>query len=727
MLRVLISRLLGLGRHRRMDQEFDEEAAAHLEMLAQRFVARGMSPEEARGAARKQFGGVTRMKEDLREMRAVPALETLLRDARHTLRRLARSPVFTAATVLTLALGIGANTAIFSVIHGVLLKPLPFPGRDRLVSVWQTAPGVKIRDLNPSIADYVTYREHSRTFEDVALWNGFSITVTEFAEPESVAGMGVTFRLFPMLGVKPVLGRLFTEKDEFRGSPRVLMLGHGYWMRRFGGDPKVIGRRIMADGAAREIIGVLPPGFWFMDQPHHLVVPILYDRANVRLGGYNFQGVARLRPGVDIARANADLARMISIEMGSFPAPEGMSPKMFEEARLAPNIRPLMDDLVGDIGKTLWVVMATVGIVLLIACANIANLLLARTEARAQELAVRRALGASKGRIGWEIILESLILALMGGGAGAAIAAGMVRLVVALTPVRLPRLDQIAVDSTALLFTFVISSAAGLAFGALPVLKHGGVALAQSLRAGGRNASSSRHRHFARNMLTAVQVALALVLLIGSALMIRTFQAMRKVDPGFGDPGSLQTLRVSVPDNATRNEQELLRLHQNLAERLSGIPGVSQVSMINGLPMTGFMSQDPILASDRTYAANQIPPLRRFITAMPGTFSTLSVPLRAGRELTWTDVHARRRVAVISESFAREYWGSAQAAVGRLIRSTVRDPWTEVIGVVSDIRHDGVDQRVPTVVYWAPGGGGGRGFGSMTYLLRGPRAGSESY
>ncbi len=646
----------------------------------------------------------------------------LIRDLKHTFRRLARTPVFTLATLATLALGIGANTAIFSVINSVLLKPLPFPEQDRLIGVWQTAPGVNIKDLSACIADYVTYREDSKTFTDVALWNGRSVTVTGFADPERVDGMVATFRLLPMLGVHPVLGRDFIEKDNENGSPDVVMLGYGYWQRRFGGDPKAIGRRIMADGVAREIIGVLPQGFWFMDTGHDLVVPLRFDRSAVRLAGYNFKAIARLRPGVTLQQANADVARMIGIELGKFPPPAGMTRQMMEDARLGPNVRPLIDDALGDIGKSLWVVMATIGIVLLIACANVANLLLVRTEGRAQELAVRAALGAGRGRVARELLVESLSLAVMGGAAGIGFATAAVKLVLRMSPARMPRFEQVSVDSTALLFTLAISLAAGLALGAVPLLKQGGASLAEALRAGGRNASVGRERNIARNALTVVQMALALALLVGSGLMIRTFQSMRSVHPGFNDPEGLQTLRVSIPRTAAPKDHELLLIHQNLVNRLAAVPGVTQVSLIGELPMTGATSQDPIMASDHSYEANQIPPLRRFITAAPATFRTLSASLQAGREYTWTDIHEKRNVVIIGENFAREYWGSAQAAIGKQIRSNPNDPWSEVIGVAGDILHDGVDKKAPSTVYWPL-----KYALSMTYLVRGPRAGSESY
>lgn len=644
----------------------------------------------------------------------------LMRDVRHAVRRLARTPAFALATVTMLALGIGANTAIFSVVHTVLLKPLPYPDPDRLVRLWQTAPGVNITDLNASIADYVAYREDSRTLADVAIWAGNAFTVTGLAEPERVDGITATFRLLPMLGVQPALGRAFTEKDDQAGSPEVVMLGHGYWQRRFGSDPGAVGRRIMVDGTPREIIGVLPDGFWFLDAPHDLLLPLRFDRSTVRLAGYNFNAIGRLRPGVDLAAVNADVERMIRIELGKFPPPQGMTVKMMEDARLGPNARPLIDDFVGDAGNSLWVVMATIGIVLLIACANAANLLLVRTEGRAQELASRAALGAGRGRLAREMLVESVLLAGIGGVLGLGLAAGALKLVVSTMPARLPRLDLIAIDGASLAFTLVLSVAAGLVFGAIPVLKRNRAGVAEALRAGGRTASAGRDRNLTRNALTVVQVALALVLLIASGLMIRTFESMRRVQPGFNGAWTLQTLRIAVPPDVAADDARLLVMQQALVDRLAALPGVSSVSFINGLPMSNFSSQDPIFASDHTYAADTIPPLRRFIRVAPGAFKTLGTPLLAGRDYDWTDIHERRQFVLISENFAREYWGSAAEAIGKRIRSNPNDPWSEVIGVVADIRHDGVDRPAPSTVYWPV-----RSSRSPTFMLRGTRAGTE--
>lgn len=459
-----------------------------------------------------------------------------------------------------------------------------------------------------------------------------------------------------------------------------------------------------------------------MDRTIDMMTPLRFDRASVRLAGYNFQAIGRLKPGVTLDQVNADVRRMIGVELTKFPPPPGMSAKMMEDARLGPKVRPLKDDVLGDVGRSLWVVMATIGLVLLIACANVANLLLVRNEGRAQEFAVRAALGAGRGRLARETLLESLTLSLLGGALGVALAVGAVKLVVAMSPARLPRLEQVSVDGTSLLFTLFLSLAAGLAFGAIPILRQSGVRIGSTLRSGGRGASAGRERNIARNALTIVQVALALVLLIGSGLMIRTFQSMRQVQPGFRQPASLQTFRLTVPVSIAPNDTAMRVTQQAIVDRLASIPGVTTVGLIDGLPMTDWQSQDPIYASDRTYDADKIPPLRRFVRAAPGTFSALRTPLVAGREYDWTDIHQERPVVIIGENLAREMWGSAQGAIGARIRSNPTDAWSEVVGVVGDIRHDGADHPAPSAVYWPL-----KYSRNMAFMVRGERAGSDAY
>ena len=485
---------------------------------------------------------------DRGELRAGPCVCEVMRFT-HLLRALVRVPAFTGLVVFTLALGIAANTAIFSVIQAVLLKPLPFHDPDQLVDVDHRAPGVNIEHAGSAAFLHFTYRESGTSFQDVGLWTPETFSVTGVGEPEEVRGLDVTAGVFPILGVQPAVGRLFSRKDDSPGSPETVVLSYEYWQTRFGGDRAVVGRRILLDGRPREVIGILPADFRFLDQKPAVVLPIRLDRSNTRLGQFNYSGIARLKPGVTIAQATADLTRLVPISLQRFPAFAGTNAKMFEEARITPVLQPLAQRETGDIRSVLWVLMGTVGIVLLIACANVANLMLVRAEARQQEFAVRAALGAGRGRIVRDLLFESVTLGGIGGIVGVGFAYAALRILKVMAPSNLPRIDQIAIDGAVLLFAVGISLAAGLLFGAIPALRHAGLHLSTALRAGGRSLSESRERRRARSTLVVVQVALALMLLIGSGLMIRTFQALRSVQPGFTQPESLQTLRIAIPES----------------------------------------------------------------------------------------------------------------------------------------------------------------------------------
>ncbi|PWU10610.1 MAG: multidrug ABC transporter substrate-binding protein, partial [Terriglobia bacterium] len=432
-------------------------------------------------------------------------MASFLKQLSHIVRRLMRSPGFAAITLITLAIGIGANTAIFSVINAVLLRPLPYLEPGRLVGVWHTAPGVNLKEANASPGCYFIYREANRTFQDIGLWNDDSVNVVGLAEPEQVRALGVTDGILSILGVRPVMGRAFSRKDDLPGNPETVILSYDYWQRKFGGNTSALGRRIMIDGKAREVIGVLPRGFRFLDRNPAMLLPFQFDRNKTLLGNFSYQAVARLKPGVTLEQANADVARMIPLMLSAFPPPPGITLKMFEDAHLGPNVRPFHKDLVGDLGNTLWVLMATIGMVLLIACANVANLLLVRAEGRQQELAIRAALGAGWGQIARELLLESATLGVMGGALGLGIAYAALRVLVAIAPANLPRIDEISIDAPALLFTLTVSLLAGLLFGLVPVFKYARAHLAGALRAGGRSLSHSRERHRARNVLVVAQ------------------------------------------------------------------------------------------------------------------------------------------------------------------------------------------------------------------------------
>ena len=651
---------------------------------------------------------------------------------RQVLRRLRRAPLFTAVSVLTLAVGIGANTAIFSVVEGVLLKPLPYSHPETLVAVWLTAPGLGLKELNMSPSTYFILREQGRVFQDIGVYDGYSLNVTGLGEPEHVSGLKVTDSLLPVLGVPPLLGRAFTRADDSPGSPDTVMLTYGYWRRKFGGDQSVVGKTLTVDGTLRQIIGVLPQDFRFLDQGDlALLIPFGFDRAKTTLGQYSYQGIARLKPGVTMAQASADVTRLLPIVEQSFPPPPGFSLKMFDQARIAPNLRTLKQDVVGDVGKVLWVLMGGLGLVLLIACANVANLLLVRAEGREQELSVRAALGASRKRIAAEFLLESLVLALMASVLGIALASGTLRVLVALAPAGLPRLNEIGIDGTVVLFALGLALLASLLFGSLPVWKYSGAHLGTGLREGGRTLSESRERHRSRSVLVVAQVALALVLLISSGLMIRTFRHLTSVDPGFVAPATLQTFHVDIPDTQVKEPERVVRMEEDILRKTESLPGVSSAGLSMAVPLDGNQWHDPVFVKDRTYAQGDMQ-LHLFRFAAPGFFKTLGTPIIAGRDFTWGETYGERPVAIVSRRMARELWTDPAAALGQWIRVSDKDDWREVVGVVGDTRDDGMDKEASSSVYWPmltknfEGNAEPDARRYVTFSIRSPRAGSES-
>ena len=623
----------------------------------------------------------------------------MINQVKHVFRRLLRSPIFTAVTLATVAIGIGANSAIFSVVNGVLLKPLPYTDAERLVGVWQSAPGIGINELQLSFSDYFTFRDENRSFQEFGLWNNNSVSITGLGAPEQIQSLDVTVGILPALGVQPALGHWFTAKDDSPGSPATAILTYGYWMRKFGGEASVIGRRIVVDSEAKEIIGVMPQSFRFLDYKLDLIVPFQSDRGKATLGNFSYQGIARLKPGVSLAQANQDLARMIPIVNTKFPPPPGFSVKLFEDLKMLPDVHPLKHDVIGDLGKVLWVLMGSIAVVLLIACANVANLLLVRAEGRQHELAIRSSLGANWTEIARELLMESVFLGLAGGVLGLGLAYAGLKLLVRIAPASLPRLQDIDIDPQVLLFTLTLSLLAGLLFGLIPVLKYGTPSMASVLRAGGRTLSQSKERHRVRNTLVVMQVALALVLLISSGLMIRTFVALQNVQPGFTNAGQLQTVYIYIPDAQVKEPERVARMLQEMQQRISAIPGVHSASFANWAPTDGNNSGDVLYAEDRTYREGEIPPIRRFHYVAPGFFQTLGTRLIAGRDYTWTDVQEKRNVVIISENVARELWRDPSAALGKRIRESMKDDWREIVGVVQNIHDNGADQKPPSMVY----------------------------
>jgi predicted permease len=640
------------------------------------------------------------------------------------MRRLLRSPGFTLTTVLTLGVGIGATIAIFSVVNGILLKPLPLPNSDRLIALVHQAPGAGIAETSASPAFYQTYREHNRAFESVALWNEGTASITGAGEPEEVPSLSGTYELLATLGVQPLLGRTFAEAEGQRGGPGAVILSYGYWQRRFGGAENVLGQTLVVGGVASEIIGVLPPDFRFAQEPVAIVTPDSLKDGFPFVPSTGWRGVARLKEGVTLEEASADVARMIPIYLDSHPIVPGMTRAEVDAMQMGPNLRTLKDDIVGDLDDVLWVLMGTIGMLLLVACANVANLQLVRTEVRGQELAIRAALGAARGRIARGLLVESLLLGVMGGVVGLAVAAMGLPLLLAVAGDNLPTALAITIDPTVLAFSPAISLLVGLVFGLIPVLKYAGVHAAKRLSGVGRMMSSSRERHRARNVLVVAQVALALVLLVGSGLMVRTFQSLRDVDPGFTQPDDIQMFRVTIPQSAAPDLAGLVRLQSAIVDRLAATPGVESVGFSTRQLLGQPGPTGPFSLEDKP-GAPPLSPVFRY--ASPDYFGTLGTPIVAGRDVEWADHYGTQQRAVISRTFAEREWGSPAAAIGKRVRRTPTSPWIEIVGVAGDLRLHGVEQSAPDAIYLVSNEALGRFvIGNTHFVVRSERAGTPA-
>ena len=620
-----------------------------------------------------------------------------LRTFRQLARRLSRSPSFTLISITTLALGIGATTAMYAVIDGVLLEPLPYPEHERLVGVWHKAPGLGFEELNQSPALHVTYADDGRVFEEVGIWDEGTATITGVGAPTQVEAMYVTDGTLQLLGARPVQGRIFSAADDEPGAPLTVMVSHDYWRDELGGRP-VAGTTLTVNGRPREVIGVLPPDFSVLDMPASVYMPLQFDRTQLFVGNFGYQGIARLRPGVTIAQANADMDRLLPVAFERYPGPVSLA--MAREAGLSANVRPLSVDVIGDIGSILWVLLGTVAIVLLIACGNVANLFVVRAEGRYREVAVRSALGASRRRIAGEFMIESLALSIVAGVVGIGLAAVALRVLHAFGPDQLPRLDDISLDPSVLGVAVLVTLITGAMLGLVPILRLGGDRVAGVLREGGRGGSAGRERHRVRDILVVGQLALALVLLAGSGLMIRSALAMRNVDPGFDKPEEMLTLRISIPGTVAPDAEQIFAMHERILRGLQALPGVEAAAATSALPMSGWDSNDPIDIEEFAVPSGQIAPIRRYTWISPEYFETMGMPMVAGRGYTWDDIRSAAPYAVISENLAREYWDDPREAIGARVRTLGGRPWREVIGVVGDLHTDGVDQPPVATAYW---------------------------
>lgn len=721
-------------RRQRPNDDLAEELQEHIEERTEQLMRlENLSRPQARQAALRAFGNPALVQTRSREVWQWPRLESFLAHTRLAFRRLAKAPGFAATALLTLAVGIGANTAVFSVVDSVLLKPLPYPDSDRLVSLWFQAPGAGMADfaegllMSPSM--YLAFSEHNRSFDSMGIWSPRIANVTGLAQPEQVHSMLVSDGVLQTLGVPPVIGRWFSQEDQDPRGPKTIILSYGYWRRRFAGDRSVVGRSIQVDSQTREIVGVMPREFRVVDRDFDAFVPLAPDRTNLDGPPFGFYGIGRLKPGITIEQADADISSLLPLWMSLWPQGH-----YFEVWRITPNFRSLKKQVIGQVGSILWVVMATVGLVMLLASVNIANLLLVRADSRQHELSIRASLGAGRGRIARELLTESLLLGVLGGGLSIGVAYGGLRLLKSLGPAELPRLSEVSLDGRSLLFTLLLSVLSALFFGSIPAIRYAYASASDALSRSNRTMSSSRTRNRSRNVLVMAQVAIALVLLVSAALMIRTFMALRRVNPGFSDPAHVQTMRTAIPPSMVRDERMVARIENNLVDRLATIPDVASVGFAASVPLDGIdanWNQFQVEGKDYDIAK---PQMRLYDYVSPGYFDAMGIHIVAGRDFNWTDNYSLLHKVIVSESFARETWGSAANAVGKHARQSNRNPWDEVIGVVADVHQHGVDEKAPIIIYWPvlmyipyidqPTIGAER---NITFAIHSRRAGSETF
>jgi predicted permease len=665
---------------------------------------------------------MTLIREEVYRMNTVTFAEHAMRTARHTVRLVRTRPGFVLTVVLSLALGIGANTAIFSVVHGVLIQPLPYPHADALAGIYNrlTISGQIYEDAALSPGMYAACRDECRAFEHFGVWSSGAATVTGAGEPEQVATVTVTQGVLPALGVPALLGRWFSREDDAPGGARTAILSHGYWQRRFGGDREILGRTVAIDFVPHQIVGVMPRDFRFVDLSPDLF--LAQRLASNRADEFSYNGLGKLKPGLSVAQANQDIARV----WRNWAQIEGTG-KLLEELAVTPNVRPLKKDVVGDVGMALRVMMGALGLLMLLVCANVATLVLVRAQARQQEFAVRAALGASGGRIAWEQLAESLTLGLMGGTLGLGLAYVGVRLLVAIAPGGLPRLHEITLGSAVVAFALLCALATSLLFGTMAIVGRRVTPRVENAR----GATPAREQLRGHRVLVVGQIAMALVLLVASGLMVRTLLAIQGVKPGFTRPDQIQMVRISLPQVLAREPERVIQLQKDMVDTLAAIPGVAVVGFASALPLENNRN-GVVVAVEAVTAPDRMPPNRRYRHASPGLFAAQGSRLLYGRDFTWDDVFDERRLAIVSENMARESWGEPREAIGKRIRIGRDGPLTEVIGVVEDIHADGLHQPAPPTIYACAGvetgpNGSTTVRRAVTMAIRSSRAGSQAF
>jgi predicted permease len=619
----------------------------------------------------------------------------MLNELRFALRALARTPGFTAVAVITLALGIGATTAVFTLVDSVLLRPLPYADSGRILSIRHEGRGGEDQ-LPISTGLYLIYGEHARSLSAIAVHTSAIMNVTGDGEAERVTGQAVTPSIHDVLRTSPAHGRPLTAEDGEPGADPVVVLSHAYWQSRFGSDPSVLNETLVMNGVSRRIVGIMPRGFAYPDENARFWIPMTVDPATAPLGAFGPSGIARMADGATLASVDAELRGLIARLDELVPEAE-QAVGFLREVNLTARVSTLKDAVVGDLSRVMWTLLGMVAFVLVIACANVANLLLVRAEGRQREFAVRQALGASRATLARPFLAESLVLGFAGGTLGVAIAVLAVRTTTALAPADLPRMAEVGVDVRVLAFTALLSLLAAFAFGSFPILRYARGDLSGALKEGGaRGGTAGRERHRVRNGLVVAQVTLALVLLVGSGLMFRSFLALMAVDPGFRKEGVL-TVQLSVPPGEIAEPRAVADLYRQLRERLATQTAVVAVGAGGAVPLSGQLSFGSHQIEDHPTAPNELPPMAFFTNVDPGYFDALGIRVIEGRAIEANDAADGFRGVVVSRAYAGRWWPDG-SALGRRVEVGPGGPW-EIVGVVADVRNRGLQEDPEEMLY----------------------------
>jgi putative ABC transport system permease protein len=691
-LNIILARLRALLRRETVIRDIDEELRLHIEMETETNIEGGMTPEEARASALRSFGNIGRVKDVAYEVRGGGMLETLWQDVRYGVRVLWKNPGFTTVAVVTLSLGIGANTAIFTLVNAVLLRQLPFKTADRLVWIWSVRQESDSRPF--TLPEFIDYRDQNQTFEGLAAFSAWNANLTDAGDAERIQGARVSANLFQLLGVEAQTGRTLLPEDDRPGNQHVVVLSYGLWQRRFGADMGVTGKTLTLNGEAYTVVGVLPQKFFFPIRDAELGIPLAPEAdplRNVRTSVNFLRFVGRLKPNVTREQAEDEMNR-INRELR---AQYGVA----YAGKVGVRLVPLFDEVVGGCRLALWILFGAVALVMLIACANLANLFLVRAASRHKEIAIRIALGATGWRVIRQLLTESLILALVGGLLGLALAAWGVDLLLALVPTDLPRVAEVSLDARALGFTCSLSLLAGLTFGLAPAWQTTRVDTNAELKAEGRGSTGGATKNRLRRLFVTSQVALSLVLLIGAGLFIKSFLRLQEVKPGF-DTRNVLVARLSLPKTYATRESVSAFIDQ-LLPRLKGLPGVKSVGAVSQLPLGGVFTSIPFTIVGRADERQEASPSAEYAVATPDYFRTMGIPLVTGREFSDQDTANTPLVAVISSALARRFWPDA-SPVGAHLRIDDNDTGpreAEIVGVVGDVKHSSLESAPTDEIY----------------------------